>query len=135
MPGIFGFYKKHTKIEVDALSERIITAMNPTGNMRVDQHIDAADSCGLGRVSLGILNAVDQPVKSVAGDCPVVFHGELYGRNGASSDPEFLLKRYIKKGDACADGLNGIFHFAVIDLQQHKIKLVQKTGTFVQNGH
>ena len=91
--------------------------------MRIDRLMEPDTGIFLGRVSLGILNAVNQPVRSHDSKCLLAFHGELYGRNGAGSDPEFVLKQYIEREDACVDGLDGIFHFAVIDLRQRKIKL------------
>lgn len=76
----------------------------------------------MGRVSLGILNAADQPVTNEEKNCFLIFHGELYG-TAVQNDPEYVLKQYIEKGDACISNLNGIFHFAVYDRRTEQIKL------------
>jgi asparagine synthase (glutamine-hydrolysing) len=123
MPGIFGFYMNNNSFDAEVLTEHMGRSMNLDGRQRADRYVDKGSGLALGRVSLGILNAVDQPVKSRDGQCLLVFHGELYGRNGASSDPEFVLERYLEDGDACVDNLNGIFHLAVLDLLNRKIKL------------
>jgi asparagine synthase (glutamine-hydrolysing) len=126
MPGIFGALRPQYKNDMEAaerLMERMILSMSHGADMRIDRFKNDAECLVAGRASLGILNPSDQPVKSTDGNCLVLFHGELHGRNGSENDPEFVLRQYLEKADGCADGLNGIFHFAVIDMRQRKVKL------------
>ncbi|MBU4185039.1 MAG: hypothetical protein KKC23_02345 [Proteobacteria bacterium] len=122
MPGIFGTFKKE-QIDLNQLMADMISSMNDENRFRVDKYIDAETGLCFGRVSLGILSPVDQPLKDREGNCWIVFHGELYGNKGASTDPEYALNQYIEKGDKCASELNGIFHFAIYDKRSEQIKL------------
>ncbi len=148
MPGIFGFHSK----KESAQAERILTALADAAGLdpacRVDRFLDSDKCVGLGRASLGILNAVRQPVLQHAGSfLLIIFHGELYNNPGKQSDPEFVLNLYEKYGDSCAARLNGLFHFALYDMRTSQIKLfsdkfglqplyfaVQKTGLWFAGG-
>jgi len=101
----------------------MISSMSHQSTYRVDRFLDAEKSLFSGRISLGIFNSIDQPVTSPGGDSWIIFHGELYNNQSGLSDPEFVLKRYQEKGDACASELNGIFHFTIHDNRNQEIKL------------
>lgn len=105
------------------LAEQMATAMNHGGNLRIDRVARDGEGLCMGRVSLGILNAVDQPLSNQAEDCHIVFHGELIKNYSSMSDPEYVLKRYCDLGDRFASELDGIFHFAIHDKRTQEIKL------------
>jgi asparagine synthase (glutamine-hydrolysing) len=124
MPGIFGIYQGNShQGDLENLLEKMITSMKHVSGYRLDRVCDQEDGVRLGRLSLGLLNPVDQPVEDQDGKCRIVFHGELYNNAGPLSDPQYVLNQYMKNGDACAVGLNGIFHFAVYDKRKRQIKL------------
>jgi len=124
MPGIFGIYKQKWKENPSSLMEKMISSMNHGGSLRIDRFTEEERGLGMGRVSLGVLNPVDQPIQNSEGNCRIIFHGELYGKSQSSStDPEYVLEQYIEKGDQCASELNGIFHFAIYDSRSEQIKL------------
>ena len=123
MPGIFGAYKKTGKETLSGLMEKMIRSMNHKGKLKIDRFVDENRGLCMGRVSLGTLNPVDQPIKVPEENCVIVFHGELYDKVGSATDPEYVLEQYIKKGDQCASELNGIFHFAVYDRRSEQLKL------------
>ena len=122
MPGIFGAFKK-TNTNLNQLMTDMISSMNDENRFRVDKYIDAEKRLCFGRVSLGIFNNIEQPVKSADGNCSIVFHGELYNNSEAASDPEYILKRYLEQGYGCARYLNGIYHFLIYDKQKEQIIL------------
>lgn len=126
MPGIFGAYKESKKEMLPDLRNRMAASLSMGRKLRVDQVIDMEKGVFLARVSLGILNAVDQPIQGQAEGgalCWTVFHGELYNNPGPLSDPAYVHDLYLKKGDSCVLELNGIFHFVIYDEHSGQIKL------------
>lgn len=123
MPGIFGVHKKNQGNKLSQLMEKMISSMNHDGRLIVDKFVEDDQGLGLGRVSLGVFNAVKQPAKNPEGNCFIIFHGELYNNTGALNDPDYILSEYIQKGDPCAAELNGIFHFVIYDKPSGQIKL------------
>jgi len=123
MPGIFGVHKKDPGNKLSQLMGKMISSMNHDGRMIVDEFMEDDRGLGMGRVSLGVLNSVKQPVKNPEGNCFIIFHGELYNNTGTLNDPEYVLSEYIQKGDSCAAELNGIFHFIIYDKSTEQIKL------------
>jgi asparagine synthase (glutamine-hydrolysing) len=123
MPGILGGFKLNQTHELHGLFERMAGSMNDGGGHSIDKYVDENLGAFLGRVSMGTLNPLPQPVTIGEGDLHVVFHGELYGSQRCQSDPEYVLSRYRESGDGCARELNGIFHFAILDRQEKVIKL------------
>lgn len=123
MPGIFGTCRKTEKEDLSNLMGNMIDSMSSGREFRIDKLLKDQEGVFLGRVSLGILNAVDQPIQDRSELCMIVFHGELYNNPGTLSDPEYVLGLYMQTGDKCASELNGIFHFAIYDRRENKIKL------------
>ena len=124
MPGIFGAFKKERKEHMIKLMDRMSLSMNYGNSLRIDKLAWETGNLCMGRVSLGVLNVVDQPLKHHREDCWIVFHGELYDHGGKmSSDPEYVLEQYLQKGDQCASDLNGMFHFALYDMRSEQLKL------------
>jgi asparagine synthase (glutamine-hydrolysing) len=94
---------------------------------------------GLAHRRLSILDlstAANQPMFSADGRYCIVFNGEVYNfrelknqlaDKGASlkttSDTEVILKLFIEKGPSCFAVMNGMFAFAIYDLQQQVLTL------------
>ena len=121
MPGILGVFKQDSKQNASGLMDKMVLAMDPEKRYRVDG--GEIDGVSLGRTSLGVLSALKQPVENEGKTLCVIFHGEIYTNDSGMSDPEYILKKYGEKGDACASGLNGVFHFAILDRRSREIKL------------
>ncbi len=122
MPGIFGLYR--TERSVQAVMGKMIQQMCHGGTEHVDSFLNEKQNLCMGRVSLGVLNQIHQPVpECMANDCFLFFHGELYEKESSISDPEYILKLYIEKGNKCVEDLNGIFHFVIYDKRSDEIKL------------
>jgi len=81
-----------------------------------------------------------QPMKKIIDGCEyiIVYNGELYNTDelraelaakgykfDSYSDTEVLLTSYVCWGEACVDRLNGIFAFAVFDVNAEKVFLVR----------
>jgi asparagine synthase (glutamine-hydrolysing) len=122
MPGILGLYKKGSPEQANQLMEKMIRSMDAENRLRTDRFSEQNRGLCMGRVSLGIISAADQPVTNQEQNCFLMFHGELYGAKEQKA-PEYVLKQYIEKGDACVSELNGIFHFSVYDRRTEQIKL------------
>jgi asparagine synthase (glutamine-hydrolysing) len=123
MPGIIGIHQGQPGNGLKAHLELMAASLSQDGARRIDQLVLNEDGIALGRVSLGFLNAVDQPLKHGKEDCWIVFHGELYGRNEGQDDISYTLERYVETGDRCIEDLNGIFHFCIYDRRTGQIKL------------
>ncbi len=123
MPGIFGVYREKRKGDLSNLMENMIGSMDNERVLRADRFFDEDKGLCLGRVSLGILNVIDQPIQDNTGTCSIVFHGEIYNNTGTLSDPEYILGLYMQSGDKCVCSLDGVFHFVIYDKRDNCIKL------------
>lgn len=122
MPGVFGVYDASgSKERLESLAKNMISAMNPEKRFRIDFKIE--DNYFLGRTSLGVFNAMDQPINNEKNQTSLIFHGELYNNPGKLSDPEYLLELYHQKGDDFLHDVNGIFHLAICDRRANQLKL------------
>ncbi|MDR4499295.1 MAG: asparagine synthase-related protein [Candidatus Scalindua sp.] len=123
MPGIFGVYKERGKEDLSQLIDNMIVSMDNKRELRIDKYLGKEKGIGLGRVSLGVLNSITQPINDPTERCMIIFHGELYNNPGKLSDPEYILSLYMETGNTCASQLNGIFQFAIYDKRYDLIKL------------
>lgn len=101
--------------------------------------ISPDEKTGLGHRRLSILDLsaiANQPMFSANGRYCIVFNGEIYNfkelktqlaDKGASlkttSDTEVLLELFAQQGPQCFAGINGMFAFAIYDLQEKIITL------------
>lgn len=97
----------------------------------LDQH------AGLGHVRLAILDlspAGSQPMKSACGQYIIAYNGEVYNYNQikkeleaksyrfqSHTDTEVILNAFIEWGTDCLHRLNGMFAFAILDLNEKRI--------------
>jgi asparagine synthase (glutamine-hydrolysing) len=123
MPGIFGSVANSGHIDAEQLFNAMAVAMDADGHYQFDRYVRTDHHVITGRSCLGVFNALEQPIFDPNNGCKLLFHGELYNNPGNDSDPEFVLSEYNTKGDRCAVELNGIFHFAILDDKQRKLKL------------
>ncbi|MBF9038832.1 asparagine synthase (glutamine-hydrolyzing) [Rhodobacterales bacterium LSUCC0246] len=95
----------------------------------------------LGHARLSIIDLSDsagQPMSSKNGDLTIIFNGEIYNyielraeleATGAvfvtNSDTEVLLMAWKTWGASCLQRLNGMFAFAVLDLNENSVSLVR----------
>lgn len=122
MPGIIGGYKKKLS-NISQFVDEMVVSVCAQQHHHIDKYLDIDEKLFLGRISLGITNPIAQPIYDLKRDNCVIFHGELYHETGKKSDPEYILNRYLDNGDLFVKDLNGIFHFAIFDKKNHKIKL------------
>ena len=133
MAGIIGYFTQEKHSVNDRLLVNMAQALEPAGRFHKD--LWQSDGVGLGRVSLRIVNAAQQPVWNKSGDVGVVMEGELYGkqelvaelsRQGYSfnngDDAELILNAYLAYGDEFIHRLNGAFVLAILD---------QRTGELI----
>jgi asparagine synthase (glutamine-hydrolysing) len=94
---------------------------------------------GLGHRRLSILDlsaTANQPMFSANGRYCIVFNGEVYNfralknqlsDKGAAlkttSDTEVILELFAQEGPSCFAGMNGMFAFAIFDLQKKELTL------------
>lgn len=124
MPGVFGAVKSvGGRRNIAELMTRMADSMSNGVTRNIDSFVDDEVGYGIGRVSLGILNPVEQPVEKHEHRCKIVFHGEIYGEESGGRDPEYVLDCYLTSGDNCASALKGIFHFVIYDGRTNELKL------------
>ncbi|MDC0387468.1 asparagine synthase (glutamine-hydrolyzing) [Gammaproteobacteria bacterium] len=96
---------------------------------------------GLGHRRLAVLdlsNAASQPMRDKTGRFIIVFNGEIYNFMQikseleslgcsfiSSSDTEVVLQAFSKWGESCLERFNGMFAFAIWDMQDHKLFLAR----------
>lgn len=97
--------------------------------------------CGLGHRRLAIIDLSDralQPFRSADGRFILIFNGEIFNYRElrqslqadgvafrSESDTEVLLQLFIKYGGKCLDRLNGMFAFAIWDVQERTLFLAR----------
>jgi asparagine synthase (glutamine-hydrolysing) len=116
------------------------------------------DGAALGMTRLAIIDLVTggQPMTTADGGGALVFNGEIYNfrdlratlhaggaRFTTTSDTEVLLRAWERDGEACVEGLRGMFAFAVWDARRRRLFIArdrlgkkplyywQGAGTFV----
>ncbi len=89
----------------------------------------------LGHVRLSIIDlseVANQPIYSTDGNYVIIFNGEIYNYKSlkeqlkefefrTSSDTEVLLNLYIKFGEKALNMLNGMFAFAVYNIEKEEL--------------
>jgi len=136
MPGIVGYCGRFgDETASKKLLERMGHALEPEDRFQRDFY-DEQD-VGLGRVSLGILNAEPQPVWNADKSVCIVMEGELYDaaplqemlrKRGfvftVDNDAELLLHLYEAFGEEFAPKVNGAFVAAIWEREKRKLVLV-----------
>ena len=124
MPGLFGaVLSKDHRNELPVLIENMSQSLNHNGKLVVHKICDISGGYGCGRVSLGVLNPVPQPVANETGNLWIIFHGELADNHGGLSDPEYVLDQYMRYGDSCAADLEGMYHFVIFNSDRNEMKI------------
>ncbi|MEQ8771534.1 MAG: asparagine synthetase B, partial [Erythrobacter sp.] len=139
MCGIAGIFHAETPKPVDpARVERMCDALvhrGPDGS-----GVWTAPGVGLGhrRLSVIDLEGSPQPMHSIDGRCVIVFNGEIYNfrelrreleasgaRFRTSGDTEVILAAYRRWGVDCLARLDGMFAFALYDLDKRALFLAR----------
>jgi asparagine synthetase B (glutamine-hydrolysing) len=76
MPGSVAFINPIEPTTGATLLEKMGRALEPEARFKLDVYTE--NDLGLGRASLGIVNAQPQPLWNQAGDICIVMEGELY---------------------------------------------------------
>ncbi len=139
MCGIAGIFHAETPKPVDpARVERMCDALahrGPDGS-----GVWTAPGVGLGHRRLSIIDLAGspQPMHAADGRAVIVFNGEIYNfrelrreleQGGArfvtAGDTEVILAAWAKWGPDCLDRLDGMFAFALYDLEQRRLFLAR----------
>lgn len=138
MCGIAGYISFNNTITEGQLKQAALL-MEHRGPDAAGFYFTEDKTVGLAHRRLSILDlsiSANQPMFSSNGRYCIVFNGELYnfkdlkGRlsdKGASlkttSDTEVLLELFVQEGPACFAEMNGMFAFAIFDMQEKTLTL------------
>jgi asparagine synthase (glutamine-hydrolysing) len=135
MCGITGFIG----FKEEGLIERMLSVTRHRGPDASDYWIDQEFPISLGHNRLSILDLSDrgkQPMWDDTGRYCITYNGEIYNyqvlkksleskgyRFCSSTDTEVLLNLFREKGPSCLQDLNGIWAFALWDVEEQKLFL------------
>lgn len=141
MCSIFGLVTRRN--EKDDLIEKLNNSMKHRGPdmQRTERlHFDGKNAY-IGHCRLSILDLSEngkQPMWSADKKYAIVFNGEIYNfkhikkelesegfKFFTSTDTEVLLNSYIRWGEKCVEHINGMFAFAVFDIENSQIFLAR----------
>jgi len=138
MCGIAGYISINNSFTQQQLKEAA-AVMQHRGPDADGFYFSAGNKVGFAHRRLSILdlsNAANQPMTSANGRYCIVFNGEVYNFNelkqllqdkGASlkttSDTEVILELFAQQGPSCFAALNGMFAFAIHDMEQNKLTI------------
>jgi len=139
MCGITGVFSQKATISRQRVEEMTLAIAHRGPDAQgVFSSPDSSFHLGHRRLSIiDLSNEADQPMVSPCGEYVIVFNGEIYNYNeirdvlikesgvvfSTQSDTEVLLQAFIRWGKNCAEKLNGMFAFAVIDLKKQSLWL------------
>src|SRR5262245_23643240 len=120
----------------------VVTAMRDTLSYRgpddAGLYLDGPVGLGHRRLSIIDLAGGHQPMANPEKTLWIVFNGEIYNYRslrselsgkgcafGTNSDTEVILHLYAERGEACVQALNGMFAFAIWDVQHKSLFLAR----------
>jgi asparagine synthase (glutamine-hydrolysing) len=132
MCGIVGFHSQRSDKQ-NIINEQL-KALYHRGPDDSDTFINQNIAFGHSRLAIIDINHAQQPMKSNDGRYVLIFNGEIYNylelrqhltTKGhvfkTHSDTEVLLNMYITYGKECLQKLNGMFAFAIYDIQEDSL--------------
>ena len=135
MPGLVGFSGMSPGGDSNKMLTAMLGALDPACRFQIDRYHNL--STGMGRVTLGIVNAYPQPAWNQDRTVCLFLEGEIFnyqedakkllvdGRSfDISNQADYLLNRYELYGSDFAKGLNGSFAVAIWDERFQKLLLV-----------
>nr|WP_298930070.1 XrtA/PEP-CTERM system amidotransferase [uncultured Erythrobacter sp.] len=139
MCGIAGIFHAETPKPVDPVRvERMCDAMVHRGPDGAGVWTDRGVGLGHRRLSIIDLEGSPQPMHSADGRAVIVFNGEIYNfrelrreleQGGArfrtQGDTEMILAAWQRWGTGCLDRLQGMFAFALYDLDKRQLFLAR----------
>ncbi|HVB55249.1 MAG TPA: asparagine synthase (glutamine-hydrolyzing) [Candidatus Acidoferrales bacterium] len=143
MCGICGFYSPNRDMNAAHLDEatRSLTHRGPDG-FGLWNHPDGMAGFGHTRLAIIDLETGQQPMHSPDGRFVIIFNGEIYNFRDlraeleglghsfrTCSDTEVLLNAFRQWGADCLVRFNGMFAFAILDIEKRKLFLARdRTG-------
>jgi len=138
MCGIAGFVAPSGVCADRAVLERMVGSLRHRGPDAVGYHVDGPVALGVARLRVIDLETGDQPIATEDGSAVVVLNGEIYdceahraalaGRGHcfrSRSDTEVIAHAWEESGASVADGLNGMFAFALWDRRREQLLLAR----------
>ena len=145
MRGIAGVIAFNNSVKINSQFLKIFSSANKyRGPDSYGSYVKSYDDCSVGfsHHRLSIIDLSDnasQPMQSVSGRHIITFNGEIYNYKNlrnllasegvtfkTNSDTEVLLNAVEKWGiDNCLDRIDGMFAFAVFDLQKKELILAR----------
>jgi asparagine synthase (glutamine-hydrolysing) len=150
MCGITGWFNRTAKKQTSILSEMCSLIAHRGPNCSFQKVFDNGEerpgeknegTIGLGHTRLSIIDLSsdgNQPMSDNSSRYWIVFNGEIYNyrelkknllshhiKFKGNSDTEVLLYLYILKKEKCVSELNGIFAFAIVDLDNNEMFLAR----------
>lgn len=130
MPGLVGFVKNISAEQSHTLLTTMAQSLESAPRFHTELH--AGDGFGVGRVTLGIINARPQPLWNADRTRCVVMEGELYnaaemrqrlGGDAPADDAALILRLFERFGDDFTADLNGAFVVAIWDTRTRKLTI------------
>jgi asparagine synthase (glutamine-hydrolysing) len=127
MSGIFGIIDPNRKVEASSIISRMKKVMSHRSWYVTECVTDENANLGIGRIGIGIFNALPQPTISASGDFVLFIAGEIYNLKelGKASpeltDEAFILGLYEAYGSDLFKLLNGSFAVAIWDKREHQV--------------
>ena len=138
MCGIAGYISINNSFSKEQLKEAV-SCIKHRGPDAEGFYFSPDGKVGLGHRRLSVLDLSsggNQPMFSTTGRYCIVFNGEVYNfaelkeqltDKGLSlkttSDTEVILELFVQKGPSCFAGMNGMFAFAIFDMQEKVVTI------------
>lgn len=137
MPGIFGIVSSTPRANLSAELAEMSGRLKHHPWYKEDRHVDTGNRFGLGRASLGFVNAAPQPAVNEDGSLLAVMEGEIHDYDEqrrtltaaghvfrGESHAEVLLHGFESGGAKFFRGLHGTFAAALWDTARRRLLLV-----------
>ncbi len=138
MCGISGFVVDRMLPDGRSTLQRMTKSLQRRGPDDEGMYLDESAALGVRRLSIIDLDTGHQPMSNEDGTVWVIHNGEIYNfralrdrleRQGhrfrSRSDAEVIVHAYEEYGEDCASHLDGMFAFAIWDMEQRRLLLAR----------